>query len=246
MPKCSRLAARFRDQSSIAVVDLGCGTGSTLRAISPHLPAYQSWRLVDNDLSLLAHAAGLARPPEITVTARTVDLVRDLELALDGPVNLVTTSALLDLVSQDWIDRLAVESAARRLPVYAVLTYQGQVELAPADTFDDVVIAAVNQHQHTDKGFGPALGPDAGAQAVKAFEKVGYGVVQGASDWKFAPADREIQIDILKGWAEAVSELDILSPKEVAAWLVRRRQLVEAGRSGMRIGHVDIFASPRN
>ena len=68
------MAARFREQSSIAVVDLGCGTGSTLRAISPRLPAQQNWRLVDNDLSLLAHAAGLARPPKVTVAARTVDL----------------------------------------------------------------------------------------------------------------------------------------------------------------------------
>ena len=54
---------------------------------------------------VLAHAAGLARPPKVTVAARTVDLVRDLELALDGPADLVTTSALLDLVSQDWLDR---------------------------------------------------------------------------------------------------------------------------------------------
>jgi SAM-dependent methyltransferase len=240
------VAARFHDQSSIMVVDLGCGTGSTLRAISSHLPAQQNWRLVDNDLSLLAHAAGLARPPKVTVAARTVDLVRDLELALDGPADLVTTSALLDLVSQDWLDRLAIESAARRLPVYAALTYQGRVELAPTDILDEGLIAAVNRHQHTDKGFGPALGPDAVARSVKAFEKVGYAVSQGSSDWVFEKHDREIQAEILNGWAGAASELNMLAPDRIDTWLTRRRRHIEAGRSTMRIGHVDIFATPRS
>ena len=91
--------AAFRGQASISVVDLACGTGSTLRAISDRLPARQVWRLVDNDLGLLTVAGTLGQPPNVTVTARAVDLVRDLELALDGPVDLIATSALLDLVS---------------------------------------------------------------------------------------------------------------------------------------------------
>lgn len=233
----------FRDRSSIAVVDLGCGTGATLRALSPHLPPHQSWRLVDNDLSLLAQAAALAQPPKVTVSARTVDLARDLELALDGPADLVTTSALLDLVSQDWIDRLAVESAARRLPVYAALTYQGRVELAPVEALDESIIAAVNRHQHTDKGFGPALGPEAAEVAVRAFERVGYVVLQGWSDWIFGGDDQEIQAEILAGWAGAAQELGDLSRDQIATWLARRRQHVGGGRSTMRIGHVDLFAT---
>ena len=78
------------------------------------------------------------------------------------PVDLVTTSALLDLVSAEWLERLAVEAAARRLPVYAALTYQGSASLDPAEPFDLEVIAAVNRHQRRDKGFGLALGPEAG------------------------------------------------------------------------------------
>src|SRR5439155_88268 len=80
------------------------------------LPKRQSWRLVDNDLSLLARAGDLAKPPDLTVTPVPVDLARDLEAALDGAVELVTTSALLDLVSHEWLDRLVIEAAARRLP----------------------------------------------------------------------------------------------------------------------------------
>src|SRR5262249_44834534 len=104
--------AAFRGRDAISVVDLGCGTGATLRGIGPQLPTRQYWRLVDNNLSLLAQAAGLGRPPDITVEARAIDLVRDLELALDGSVDLISTSSLLDLVSAEWLQAPAVAGAA--------------------------------------------------------------------------------------------------------------------------------------
>ena len=139
------VAAAFADRTSVAVVDLACGAGASLRAISPRLPQPQSWRLVDNDLGLLARTVELARPPRLSVTAQAVDLARDLELALDGPLDLVTCSALLDLVSQPWLERLAVEAAARRLPVYAALSYDGEAMLEPAEPFDAEMVAALGK-----------------------------------------------------------------------------------------------------
>jgi hypothetical protein len=238
------LAGAFGKCTSVAVVDLACGTGSTLRAISSRLPARQDWRLADNDLGLLARAASLARPPDLTVAARPIDLARDLELALDGPTDLIATSALLDLVSQQWIARLSVEAAARRLPVYAALTYDGRTELAPAESFDEAVIAALNAHQRTDKGFGPALGPDAPSAAVRAFEIVGYSVLEGRSDWILEPTDREIQLQLLSGLAAAANEVGCLANAEIADWLELRRAHVIAGRSSMRVGHRDVLATP--
>ena len=105
--------------------------------------------------------------PHVTLVTRPVDLARDLELALDGPLDLITASALLDLVSAEWLDRLIVEAAARRLPVYAALTYDGRVRIEPAEAFDAEILSGFNLHQRTDKGFGPALGPDAAARAVE-------------------------------------------------------------------------------
>jgi hypothetical protein len=237
------LLAAFDGRSSVAVADLACGTGSTLRALTPRLPVRQSWRLFDNDLSLLARAPQ-SSPPSLNVTTVPVDLNRDLEAALDGPVDLVTTSALLDLVSDAWLERLAVEAAARRLPVYAALSYDGRIEMAPADAADEAMVAAVNAHQRTDKGFGPALGPAAAKAAVERFERVGYSVVQGLSDWRFAPDDREIQTEILSGWAMAAREVGTVALTDVVAWLTRRRDLVTAGRSSIRVGHIDFFAAP--
>jgi len=231
------------DRPSVAIVDLACGTGSNFRALSPHLEARQNWRLVDNDLSLLARVPK-SSSPHVMVTTVPIDLNRDLEAALDGPIDLVTTSALLDLVSDDWLERFAVEAAARRLPVYAALSYDGRVEMTPSDSEDDRMIAAVNAHQRTDKGFGPALGPKAARAAIERFERVGYSVVHGVADWIFGPQDREIQIEMLSGWAATVRDIGDIPLVDVIGWLTRRRDLVAAGRSSIRVGHVDVFACP--
>jgi len=236
------LAAAFADRFAITVVDLACGTGSTWRAISASLPSRQSWRLFDNNLSLLGRAATDA-PAGLSITTIPVDLARDLEAALDGPVDLVTASALLDLVSSDWLDRFVLEIAARHLPVYAALSYDGRAVLTPDDPRDAAVIAAVNRHQRTDKGFGPALGPDAAAAAVERFEHAGYRIMQGRSDWVFGHADRDIQLQILAGWAAAAADMG-LPAIDSRDWLARRRHFVADGQSSMRVGHVDFFGEP--
>jgi len=229
---------------SIRIVDLACGTGAMLRALAPRFPAQQNWWLADNDLSLLARATATTRPVGVTVTAVPLDLNRDLEAVLDGPVDLITASALLDLVSATWLERLAVEIAARSIPLYAALSYDGRIELSPTDPFDAAIVAAVNVHQRTDKGFGPALGPTAASVAIARFESLGYSVIHGASDWVIGLDNRDIQMEIFAGWASAVRELGDLSLADTAGWLTRRRDAVAAGRSSLRVGHVDVFARP--
>ena len=103
------VAAFLKPLPSVRVIDLACGTGSTLRALSPCLPARQNWQLVDNDVGLLMYAQATPLAKDIDVTVIPLDLNRDLEAALDGEVDLVATSALLDLVS----DCLAGPTRAR-------------------------------------------------------------------------------------------------------------------------------------
>jgi SAM-dependent methyltransferase len=237
-------AAAAAAGNAIAVVDLACGTGATLRALASRLPARQDWRLVDNDLSLLARAASGAAARGVTVTRIPVDLTRDLEAALDGPIDLVTTSALLDLVSDEWLERLVIEVAARHLPLYAALSYDGRVTFEPTDPLDAAVVAGVNRHQQTDKGFGAALGPTAAEMAIARLQAANYAVVHGRSDWRLSPRDQDIQRDMLAGWAGAAREIGAVSLAEAASWLTRRRDLVAAGRSTIAVGHVDLFARP--
>jgi hypothetical protein len=238
------VASAVAGYPSIALVDLACGAGATLRAIASRLPPRQDWRLVDNDLSLLARAAPSVPVAGQNATTVPIDIAHDLEAALDGPLDLVVTSAFLDLVSDAWLDRFATEAAVRALPVYAALTYDGRVEFEPPDALDARMTAIVNQHQHRDKGFGPALGPTAAMTAITRFRGLQYSVVQGTSDWIFGPHDETMQTELISGWATAARESEQLSVTEIIAWVERRHRHLSHKRSSIRVGHVDFFARP--
>jgi hypothetical protein len=237
--------ATFLEQhSEVRIVDLASGTGSTLRALRPRLPAQQTWKLIDNDIGLLKRAMAARLPKGVIVTAIPLDLSRDLRGMLDGAINLVTMSALLDLLSEKWVDQFVAAVAGRSIPVYAALSYDGRIKFAPPDPLDAAITGAVNAHQRRDKGFGPALGPAAAAFAVSRFQARGYSVLSGTSDWAIGPQDRDMHIEILAGWAGAAQDLGALSLADVRAWVTRRRAAADAGCSSLCVGHVDFFATP--
>ena len=150
---------------------------------------------------------------------------------------------MLDLVSEAWLHRLAVAVAARAIPFYAALSYDGRVAFTPPDPFDAAIVAAVNTHQRTDKGFGAALGPAAAGFAIARFEALGYSVVQGASDWQMGPEDRDMQTEIVTdGQAPRTISARCRSPTSRRG--SRRRAPIAAGRSSLLVGHVDFFAVP--
>jgi hypothetical protein len=230
----------FADRAAIAIVDLACGTGATFRAIASHLPQQQDWRLVDRDARLLAEASAVGS----NVAPVRLDIARDLHGTLAASIDLVTTSALLDLVSADWLAALTKEVAGRGLYLYAALNYDGDIIFDPVDPFDASIVEAVNRHQRGDKGFGSALGPAAVRTATANLKALGCQLFAGKSDWMLRPMDREIQSELLAGWASAAIEVDGLSAAGIKAWLTRRRDHVSAWRSSIRVGHSDFFACP--
>ena len=56
--------------------------------------------------------------------------------------------------------------------------------------------------------------------------------------------DRDIQLEVVAGWASAARDIGDVSLGDIANWLVRRREVIAAGRSSIRVGHVDFFALP--
>ena len=229
---------------SVHVLDLACGSGSTFRALHNQLPSRQHWDLVDNDHELLGLACKQNVDRNVTLIPVPLDLSRDLGAALGRTIDLITISALLDRVSEGWLHRFLNAVAARALPVYAALTYDGRIALSPADPVDAELVWAVNAHQRTDKGFGPALGPSAAAFAVAGFRSLGYSVTSGRADWIMGADDREMQNELLEGWAKAAHEMETISDPEIASWLTRRKTALCDGLSTMRVGHFDFFAAP--
>ena len=87
--------------------DLGGGTGSMGRWLAPRLPGPQHWVIHDRDQDLLE----LVDLPAATVETRVSDVARLDPSDLAG-ADLVTASALLDLLTADELARIL--RAARR------------------------------------------------------------------------------------------------------------------------------------
>ncbi len=251
------VADRFAGPDHITIMDLGCGTGSNLRG-SFHLFAdSQHWTLVDHDPALLraARAALSAWADEATeageelllakgdkrlmVDFRRIDLMADLERVLDWRPDLVTAAALFDLVSGAWLERFAAALAARALPLYTVLTYDGEERWEPEHPADAAMLAAFKAHQRTDKGFGPAAGPDAVPVLAAALRAQGHTVMTASSPWRLTPATASLTRELTLGIAAAVRETGQVSEGDIAAWLAARQGTI----SGL-VGHLDLFAHP--
>lgn len=219
------------------VLDLGCGTGSNLRYLAPRLSVPQDWLLLDHDPALLDRV----QPPESSIQVRRQQQdLRAMEQLLPDRVDLVTGSALLDLVSEDWLAQLVTRCAARNSAALFALNYDGTVHWSPPDPVDDDVRAAFNRHHAGDKGFGPSLGWRAGERAAALFRSAGYQVVEGDSPWQLGIDNQKLQQAFSDGWYEAACEQEPALRESFTRWRSRRRGPAEA----LRVGHVDVLALP--
>jgi SAM-dependent methyltransferase len=226
------------------VLDLGAGTGANYRYLHARLGAVRRWTLADHDPALLRLAVANAPAGDPAPDTVVIDLAAALENLSLPEGGLVTASALLDLVSAPWLERLASRCRTARAAVLFALTYDGRARCWPQDRDDAAVIALVNLHQRTDKGFGPALGPDAAVAAARHFERVGYRLRRARSDWRIGPDEPALQAALLEGWAQAAREIAPRATPQVDGWLRRRLRHLRRGRSTLGVGHEDLAGVP--
>lgn len=219
------------------LVDLACGLGSSARYLAGLLPGPQHWLLVDHDPDLLALAAV---PGAASVQRRSLDVRRIDEL--EGPLDAVTTQALLDLVDAPFLERLAEFTARRRVPLLAALTVDGRVRWLPAHPSDAEVQAAFRLHQRTDRGFGPSPGTDATRVLVDLLRARGYAVRTRCADWAVPRSDRAMLSAMVEGTARAAAEVHP-EPARVERW--RSDRLAQLHRLELAVGHRDLLAWPR-
>lgn len=252
------LAADMAHLSDLHFADLGCGTGSNLRAIALAFGQgqRQHWRLYDHDRGLLLEArkalaawadhsrdreGGLELQKddrEIHVRFCEEDLNRNIETVL-RPGDIVTASAFFDLVSEGWISRFAAAAAAIQAAVYATLIYNGAELWVSPHPADGPMLAAFAMHQRRDKGFGPAAGPKAANVLLAALLKEGYKVQAANSPWRLNQEQRRLIEELAAGSAAAVAELRLFDDEVISAWRTSR-----AAAAACTIGHSDILAWP--
>jgi SAM-dependent methyltransferase len=232
------LAARFAAAQGPApyVVDLGAGSGSNLRYLAPLLPPAQRWLLVDHDPALLAAAAARTGAAG-NVACLALDLARELP-AVPGRTG-VAAAALLDLTAAAWLDELA--RWCGDAPVLMALSVDGRLVWQPEDPDDDAIRRHFFAHQRADKGFGPALGPDAAAHLARRLEAAGRRVFLERSDWRLGPEHAPLLGATLDGMVAAVRE--IAGPSTYGRWAALRRRQIVQGRCRLTVGHIDLLAS---
>jgi SAM-dependent methyltransferase len=236
------LRRAWQARSWSRILDLGAGTGSNLRYLAPRLDGDQAWTLVDRDARLLA----LAAAPGVAVARRvTGDLGRE-GLALVRQADLVTASALLDLVSEDWLRRLVNACCAAGAGVLLAMTYDGRIAWADAEPDTALIERLVNAHQRRDKGLGPALGPAAAPAAEHLLREAGYHVAVRASPWELASSESRLVEALVAGWERAATGCarDTTEADRVRAWAASRRRIIDGGSFTLTVGHLDLLALP--
>jgi glycosyltransferase involved in cell wall biosynthesis len=255
----ARLLTLVGAREPIDVVDLGAGSGSTLRALAPRLGPRQRWTLIDNDAALLAHARRrlaewadaaeddddllLLRKGPLRIEARCAvhDLAREPVPSSAAAADLIVASALFDLVGAGWLERFLAGLQRARAPLYARLVYDGAFSFSPPHPADDAVVQAFSRHQGTDKGFGPALGPGAADALERSADSAGWRSTSGQSPWRLGPSDAPLIAALAEGAAQAAGET-AAPPAGLEEWLAFR--LAEAA-GGAFVGHRDLFIEPR-
>lgn len=238
------VGAQLLTAAELVVHDLGCGTGSMARWLAASLPGPQRWIMYDRDPALLTLAT--AAPPgraadgaPVTVETRCRDITRLDSRELDG-ADLITASALLDMLTAEELERLLASCLSARCPVLITLSVTGRVDLAPADPFDQRVRDAFNAHQRRTTGAGRLLGPDAVHAAVEGFGALGFEVMTRPSSWLLGADQGALAAEWLSGWLSAACEQRPDLRDEAPSYARRRA----AGRFSVVVHHLDLLARP--
>ncbi|WP_179105729.1 glycosyltransferase family 4 protein [Vreelandella utahensis] len=248
--RSDQLTARLRDylktlEAPLTICDLGAGTGSNQRYLAPRLPGPQQWLMVEPDAPLIPTNT----QPEATddTTSRWLQeavTAANLDEIIPEKVDLITASALLDLMSRDWLEALALTASQRRAPLLMVLSYCGNFDLQPVDSRDQWLRDTVNDHQHRDKGTGSAAGPDATGILSAALSAHGFEVLTGASPWKLDHHHPDLQQALMAGWCEAAREQAPGERCSIDQWQALRHTQARDGQLRIRVDHLDLLALP--
>jgi hypothetical protein len=232
----------------LVIHDLACGTGAVVRWLAPRLPGPQHWITCDIDGDLLAALDAAPAPvaadgSPVTMQTRRRDVTclpsRDV-----ADATLITSSALLDLLTAEELGRVVCSCAAAQCQVLITLTVTGAVRLWPPHPLDEVVAAAFNAHQRRTTGGRRLLGPDAADAAGRMFTDLGCDVVERASPWRLGPATRTLTNAWLAGWLAAACEQDSRLAAETSSYAAKRLADAAAGRLQVLVQHRDLLVRP--
>lgn len=236
-----------RGAVTLQVVDLGAGTGANRRYLQPRLRWPQQWVVVDPDAEHLDHPA---HEDAVRIEAGIMEMSGALDEVgvADGGVRLVTCAALLDVVTEQELARLAQMVVDGDGPALFSLSVDGRVQWSPADPADDLVAGVFDQHQQRQG----RLGPEAPAVLTRLLTGLladlstpAGGTVRSAqTDWRLGPTTAKLLRRWLDERVESVLDQEPALAADVGRWHERRLAQLRSGQLRVRVGHTDLLVLP--
>lgn len=223
----------------LRIHDLGSGTGSLRRWLAPQLPGQQQWVEHDRDVDLLRREGELIDGSHVTVETRASEVATLGDL--DG-ADLVTASALLDVLTSEALDSLIALVAQAHVPCLLTLSVVGRVELHPPSPLDRRIQDAFNDHQRRTTPIGELLGPDAVFEAIRRFRDVGMDVRTERSPWILDAREDVLLRTWFEEWVAAACEQDPSLSERIDDYVALRRAQLSDGVLTATVHHLDLLA----
>lgn len=221
------------------IIDLGAGTGANQRWLAPRLPIRQRWLHLDHNPVI---SRSLPMPDETVIIDESVEALSQLLAGANGDLQLVTCSALLDVLTTEQVEAVCRAVIDNRVPAFFSLTVTGRLRLSPADPHDQPLLAAFNDHQRR----AGRAGPDAATLTADLLRAAEFAVTTEETPWRLTADSDPAFVDQMleERLAAAVAQNPSLVAS-AAAWLDLRRTQLAAGLLHIELDHRDILGLPR-
>jgi len=239
LPKLSRyLIEAAGPGGTVQIIDLGAGTGANQRWLAPRLPIRQRWLHLDHNPVI---SRSLPLPAETVIVDEGVEALGQLLTRAGGDRQLVTCSALLDVLTTEQIQAVCRGVIDNRVPAFFSLTVTGGLRFSPADAHDQLLLAAFNDHQRR----AGRAGPEATTLTVNLLRAAEFAVTTQETPWRLTAESGHAFIDqMLEERLAAAVAQDPALARTAAAWLELRRAQLAAGLLRIELDHCDILGLP--
>ena len=239
LPQLSRyLIEAAGPGGTVQIIDLGAGTGAHQRWLAPRLPIRQRWLHLDHN-PVISRSLPLAA--ETVIVDESVEALGELLTRSSGDRQLVSCSALLDVLTTEQIQAVCRAVIDNRVPAFFSLTVTGGLRLSPADAHDQLLLAAFNDHQCR----AGRAGPEATTLTVNLLRAAEFAVTTQETPWRLTAESGLAFVDqMLEERLAAAVAQDPALARTAAAWLELRRAQLAAGLLRIELDHCDILGLP--
>ena len=183
----------------------------------------------------------LPLPAETMIIDEGVEALGQLLTRASGDPQLVTCSALLDVLTTEQIQAVCSAVIDNRVPAFFSLTVTGGLRLSPTDPHDQLLLAAFNDHQRRAGGGGP----EATTLTVNLLREAEFAVTTQETPWRLTAKSGMAFVDqMLEERLAAAVAQDPALARTAAAWLESRRAQLAGGLLQIELDHCDILALP--